>query len=150
MAVITQQRAIPRETSRVGLSFVSTLLAGAGVLFGLAAFVTVVVGDAAIPMGTAAVISAALVVVGLVGVVIVPDVPAIAAAAMAAVPVGLYVALGDKLGTWTDAFQAAVVTRGSAELALWASMPAMSLFVISGILFTFGAVIAAFSWNERQ
>jgi hypothetical protein len=150
MTVITQQRAIPGETPVAGLSFVSLLVAGAGVLFGLAAFVAVVVGDAAIPMGNAAVISAALVVVGLIGVVIVRDLPGIAAIGMAAVPVGLYVALGEKLGTWADAFQAAVVTRGAAELALWASMAAMSLFVISAILFGFGAVVAAFSWNERQ
>ena len=150
MTVITQQRAISRARSLAGLAFVSLLVAGAGVLFGVAAFAAVVVGDAAIPMGNAAVISAALVLVGLIGVVIVRDLPGIAAVAMVAVPVGFYVALGDKLGTWADAFQAAVVTRGSAELALWASMPAMSLFVISAILFGFGAVVAAFSWNERQ
>lgn len=149
MTVVTQQRAIPREATLAGLPFVSLLVAGAGVLFGLAAFGAVVVGDAAIPMGNAAAISAALVVVGLLGVVIVRDLPGIAAIAMAAVPVGFYIALGDKLGTWAEAFQAAVVTRGTEELALWASMPAMSLFVISAVLFAFGAVVAAFSWNER-
>jgi hypothetical protein len=150
MAAIAQQRAIPRETSWAGLPFVSLLVAGTGVLFGLGGFLAIVVGDATIPLDTAALISAGLVVVGLLGVIIVRDLPGVAAVAMAAVPVGFYIALGEKLGPWANAFQAAVVTRGPAELALWASMPAMSLFVISGVLFACGAVVAAVNWNERQ
>lgn len=150
MAVITQTGTIKRASSLAGLPFVALLVAGTGALFGVGAFLVVAAGDVLIPFSNAALLSVALVGVGLVGVIIVRDLPGIAAALMAAVPVGLSVTLGDRLGPWSSAFAAAVQTRGPAELAAWASMPAMSLFVISGVLFACGAVVAAFSWNERM
>jgi hypothetical protein len=149
MAVITQQRAVAQEAGFTGLAAVSLAIAAIGALFGLGAFFAVVIGDAMIPLETAAMVSAALVVVGLIGAVLVRDLPDVAALAMAIVPFGLFFAIGEKLSPWWNAYQTAVQTSGSAENAFWTSMPAMALFVVSGALFAVAAVLAAFSWGSK-
>lgn len=149
MAVITQQRAVPQAAGFTGLAAGSLLVGVIGALSGLGAFLAVVIGDPMIPLETAALVSAALIVVGLVGAVIVRDMPDVAALAMAVVPFGLYFAIGEKLGPWSSAYQTAVQTSGAAENVFWTSMPAMALFVISGSLFALGAILAAFSWGSK-
>lgn len=149
MAVITQQRVMPQESGFTGLAAGALLVGGIGTLFGLGAFIAVVIGDAMIPFETAAIVSAGLIVVGLIGTVIVRDLPDVAAFAMAIVPFGLYFALGEKLSPWWNAYQAAIQTSGAAENAFWTSTPAMGLFVFSGVLFVLGAILAAFSWGSK-
>jgi hypothetical protein len=149
MAVVTQQRAVPRDTGFTGLAAGSLLVAVIGALFGLGAFLAVVIGDAMIPLETAAVVSVALLVVGLMGAVIVRDMPEVAALAMASVPFAFVFALGEKLSPWWNAYQVAVKTSGAAENVFWTSMPAMALFVVSGALFAVGAILAAFSWSSK-
>ena len=149
MAVITQQRAVPQEAGFTGLAAGSLLVALMGALSGFGAFLAVVLGDAMIPLETAAVVGVALVVVGLIGAAIVRDLPDVAAFAMAAVPFGLVFALGEKLGPWWNAYQVAVQTSGAAENVFWTSMPATALFAISGALFALGAILAAFSWSSK-
>ena len=150
MAVITQQRAGPREGGFNGLAAGSLLVGVIGALSGLGGFLAVVIGDATIPLETAALVSVALIVVGLVGAAIVRDLPDVAALAMAVVPFGLYFAIGEKLGPWWSAYQTAVQTSGAAENVFWTSMPAMALFVGSGLLFALGAILAAFSWSSKE
>jgi hypothetical protein len=149
MAVITQQRAVPQEAGFTGLAAASLLVGGLGALSGLGAFLAVVIGDAMIPFETAAMVSVALVVVGLMGVVIVRDLPDVAALAMAAVPFVFVFALGEKLSPWWNAYQVAVQTSGAAENVFWTSMPATALFIVSGVLFGLGAILAAFSWSSK-
>lgn len=149
MAVITQQRAVTQEAAFTGLSAASLLVGGIGALSGLGAFLAVLIGDAMIPFETAAMVSVAFVIVGLMGVVIVRDLPAVAALAMAAVPFTFVFALGEKLSPWWNAYQLAVQTSGAAENVFWTSMPATGLFIVSGVLFGLGAILAAFSWSSK-
>lgn len=149
MAVITRQRAIPQEAGFTGLAAASLLVGAIGALTGLGAFLAVVIGDAMIPFETAAMVSVVLVVIGLMGAVVVRDLPDIAALAMAAVPFTFVFALGDKLSPWWNAYQVAVQTSGAAENVFWTTMPATGLFIVSGALFAFGAILAAFSWSSK-
>jgi hypothetical protein len=48
-----------------------------------------------------------------------------------------------------NAYQVAVQTSGAAENVFWTSMPATALFIVSGVLFGLGAILAAFSWTSK-
>lgn len=139
--VHTQTLARRNEGTLIG----ALIVAGIGALFGLGAFLAVVVGDDMIPLGVASVAAAVLATIGLVAAVFVRDYPIYGAIGMAAAPIGYLFAFGGSWGAWWAKYQDAIATSGVAENAFWSSMPAMALFAVSGALLAIGAILAGFS-----
>ena len=136
------------RSGSVGLA-VGTVLAGtAAALFGLGAFLAVLIGDDLIAFDARALVAVALAALGAVATALVRQAPGPAAVGLATVAIGYVIALGDTFGEWWSAYQQAIATSGAAEGAFWAAMPAMGLFVVSGVLFGVGAVLAALRWDS--
>lgn len=125
---------------------IGALITGSiGALFGLGAFLAVVLGDDMIAFDGTSTAAAGLAVFGLVAALFARDLPGYAAFGMAAAPVGYLVAFSGSWGTWWAKYQDAIATGGAAESVFWSAVPAMALFAISGAFLAVGALLAAFN-----
>lgn len=131
-----------------GLAAGAVVTGSAAALFGIGAFLAVVAGDGAIAFDVVAVIAVGLALTGAVAAALVAEAPGAAAVGMATVTIGDVILLRDEFARWWATYQAAIATSDSAENAFWAAMPAMGLFVVSGVLFALGAVLAALRWDS--
>lgn len=141
----------PRAASRpVSVAVAGAmLLAVIGGLFGLGGFLAVVIGDDLIALDAASLAVTILAVVALVASVVVRDYPLYGAIGTALAPIGYVLAYGGQWATWWSKYQDAVATSGTAENVFWATMPAMALFAISGVVLVTAAVLAGFAALRR-
>lgn len=140
--------AIASTGPATGLAAGAVVAGGAASLFGLVAFLAVVIGDDLIAADALAVVAVTLAALGAVATGLVGRAPGAAAIGMSTATIGYVIVLGDNLAPWWSRYQTAIATSGAAENAFWSGMPAMGLFVISGVLFAFGAVLAALRWDS--
>lgn len=140
--------AIASSAPATGLGAGAVVAGGAASLFGLIAFLAVVIGDDLIAFEALAMVAVTLAALGGFATALVGPAPGAAAIGMSTAAVGYVIVLGDKLGPWWSSYQIAIATSGAAENAFWSTMPAMGLFIVSGVLFAFGAVLAALRWDS--
>jgi hypothetical protein len=153
MATITHHpttgSTIRSDTGSIGLAASAIVIGGVGALFGLGGFVTVLLGDAAIPLDVVSVIVAGFALFALGAALFVRDDPGAAAVGMAMAPIAYAVLIGSGFGPWWASYQDAVATSGAAENAFWSAMPAMGFFAVSGGLLALASALAALRWTSR-
>ena len=131
---------------RYDTGLIGALITGVvGGLFGLGGFLAVALGDDMIALDVTSAAAAGLAALGLLAAIFVRELPGYAAFGMATPVFAYLAAFGGNWSTWWAKYQEAVATSGSAENIFWAAMPAMALFAISGALFAFAALLAAFN-----